>query len=160
VLSIVIGLLMGGWLLSKTAQPSAGPPPEASALNAVEADAPAHATPVNAATVKAVAVADAAVEDAGEPSLRLAIRTTGPCWVSAVADGERVVYRLMQADERTLVEAHEAITLRVGDAGTVAYSINGATGRPFGRDGEPITVRITSDNAESLYADSPSTVPG
>ena len=82
-----------------------------------------------------------------------------PCWVSAVADGERVVYRLMQPGERTLVEARSAITLRVGDAGAVAYSINGATGRPLGRNGEAVTVRITNDNLGSLSAEPASAMP-
>ena len=100
-----------------------------------------------------VAFTNAAVADIRAPSLRLELRTKGPCWVSAVADGERVVYRLMQPGERTLVEARVAITLRVGDAGAVAYSINGATGRPLGGNGEPITVRITTDNLGSLYAE-------
>jgi hypothetical protein len=99
------------------------------------------------------AFANVAIAEIRAPSLRLEIRTEGPCWVSAVADGERVVYRLMQPGERTLVEARVAITLRVGDAGTVAYSINGATGRPLGRNGEAVTVRITNDNVGSLYAD-------
>jgi hypothetical protein len=70
-----------------------------------------------------------------------------------VADGERVVYRLMQPGERTLVEARGAIRLRVGDAGNVAYSINGATGRPLGRNGEAVTVHITNENLGSLSAE-------
>jgi hypothetical protein len=91
--------------------------------------------------------------------LRLEIRLKGPCWVSAVADGERVVYRLMQPGERTLVEARRLITLRVGDAGAVAYSINGATGRPLGRHGEAVTVRITNENRGSLSAEPASAIP-
>ena len=100
-----------------------------------------------------VALAHGTLADSNAPSLRLEIRTKGRCWVSAVADGERAVYRLMQPGERTMVEAHVAITLRVGDAGTIAYSINGAPGRPLGRTGEAVTVRITNDNLGSLYAE-------
>jgi hypothetical protein len=51
------------------------------------------------------------------------------------------------------------ITLRVGDAGAVAYSINGATGRPLGRNGEVVTVRITNDNLGSLDAEPAKPVP-
>ena len=106
-----------------------------------------------------VAFANTAVADIHAPSLRLEIQATGVCWVSAVADGERVVYRLMQPGERTLVEARRVITLRVGDAGAVAYSINEATGRPLGRNGEPVTVRITDENLGSLSAEPPRAIP-
>jgi cytoskeletal protein RodZ len=101
-----------------------------------------------------VAVADAAVADL-PPSLRLEIHTTGVCWVYAVADGKRAVYRLMQPGERARVEARLLITLRVGDAGAVAFSINGTTGRPLGRTGEAVTVRITNENLGSLSAEPP-----
>jgi hypothetical protein len=106
-----------------------------------------------------VALANAAVSETGAPSLRLEIRLHRPCWVSAVADGERVVYRLMQPGERTLVEARSVITLRVGDAGAVAYSINEATGRPLGTNGEVVTVRITNENVESLSAEPATAIP-
>ncbi len=105
-----------------------------------------------------VAFAHTAVADIHAPSLRLETQATGVCWVSAVADGERVVYRLMQPGERTLVEARRVITLRVGDAGAVAYSINEATGRPLGRNGEAVTVRITNDNLGSLSAEPASAI--
>jgi hypothetical protein len=107
----------------------------------------------------AVALAAAAIIDIGAPSLRLEIRTTGPCWVSAVADGERAVYRLMQAGERAQVEAHNVIALRIGDAGALAYTVNGAPGRPLGRSGEAVTIRMTIDSLESLYAEPASGFP-
>jgi transcriptional regulator with XRE-family HTH domain len=85
------------------------------------------------------------------PALRLEIRLLGLCWVSAVADGEPVVYRLMQAGETAVVTAHDAIVLRVGDAGTFTYAINGVTGRPLGRSGEAVTVHITEESYRLLY---------
>jgi hypothetical protein len=101
----------------------------------------------------AMTLASGAAAEIGAPPLRLEIRTTGVCWVSAVADGERAVYRLMQAGERVHVAADRDIALRVGDAGAFAYSINDAAGRPLGRSGEAVTIHITIDNLESLYAD-------
>ena len=77
-----------------------------------------------------------------------------------MADGERVIYRLMQPGDRTLVEARSEITLRVGDAGVVAYAINGATGRRLGGDGEVVTVSITSETLGSLSAAPVSADPG
>jgi cytoskeletal protein RodZ len=153
VLATIVGILICGSLILERDQA----PDEVSdgrMLSAVEADHPDNTSQTdNSDGTEEVAFANAAVADIRAPSLRLEIRTKGPCWVSAVADGERVVYRLMQPGERTLVEARVAITLRVGDAGVVAYSINGATGRPLGRNGEAVTVRITKDNLGSLYAE-------
>lgn len=154
VLVTVGGILIGASVILKRGQGPHASPHERSTLNAVEADLPKETAPTDETdATEDVAFANATVSETGAQSLRLEIRLNGPCWVSAVADGERVVYRLMQPGERTLVEARSAITLRVGNAGTVAYSINGATGRPLGRNGEAVTVRITNDNLGSLYAE-------
>jgi cytoskeletal protein RodZ len=87
---------------------------------------------------------------AAAASLRLEMQFTAPCWVSARADGDVVVYRLMQTDERTVVEARHAIALRIGDADAVVYTINGSPGRPLGRSGQVVTLDITTDNYERL----------
>ncbi|OFW26844.1 MAG: hypothetical protein A3H97_15005 [Acidobacteria bacterium RIFCSPLOWO2_02_FULL_65_29] len=141
----LVGILIGGSLIFKRAQV----PQEASRgmLNTVGADLPKDSARTDESDgTEGVAFTKPAVAQISAPALRLEIRSNGPCWVSAVADGERVVYRLMQPGERTLVEARSAITLRVGDAGSVVYSINGARGRPLGRNGEAVTVHITHDN--------------
>jgi cytoskeletal protein RodZ len=153
VILAIVGILICGSLILDRGQV----PDEASdgrMLSAAEADLPDDTAQTDDSDgTEDVAFANAAVADIRAPSLRLELRTKGPCWVSAVADGERVVYRLMQPGERTLVEARVAITLRVGDAGAVGYSINGATGRPLGRNGEAVTVRITNDSLGRLYAE-------
>ena len=153
VMVTIVGILICGSLILERGQV----PDEASderMLSAVEADLTDDTEQTDDSDgTEEVAFANAAVADIRAPSLRLELRTKGPCWVSAVADGERVVYQLMQPGDRTLVEARVAITLRVGDAGAVGYSINGATGRPLGRNGEAVTVRITNDNLGSLYAE-------
>jgi cytoskeletal protein RodZ len=98
--------------------------------------------------------------DGVAPALRLDIRPTGLCWVSAVADGKVVIYRLMQPGEETTVEARQTVELRVGDAAAVAYWINGTKGRPLGGPGEAVTVHITEENRERLYAAPPAGAPG
>ena len=156
---------VGGILIGGSAILNRGPDPDASlvqepAPHAVEASLPDDTAPADEShAADAVALANAAATETSAQSLRLEIRLNGPCWVSAVADGERVIYRLMQSGERTVVEARGAITLRVGDAGTFAYSINGATGRPLGLNGEAVTVRITRDNLGSLYVQPESAIP-
>lgn len=153
VLVTTVGIVICGLLILQHGQVS-DRASDGRILTAVEADPPVNTAQTDASDgSQEVAFASGAAADIGAPSLRLEIQTKGPCWVSAVADGERVIYRLMRPGERTMVDARVMITLRVGDAGTVAYSINGATGRTLGGNGEPVTVRITNDNLESLYAE-------
>jgi cytoskeleton protein RodZ len=111
------------------------------------ADAGRRDAPAPALTQRPAVTESAGVDS---PRLRVEIRPTRSCWVSASADGESVVYRLLRRDEHTVVEAHDVITLKVGDAGAVAYSVNGAPGRPLGRSGEVVTVRITPDDVQPI----------
>lgn len=74
--------------------------------------------------------------------VRLEIRTSGPCWVAANADGQTVVYRLMLAGERHVIEARDQIVLRVGDPAAFSYRINDLPGRPLGPPGQPVTIHL------------------
>lgn len=87
-----------------------------------------------------------------EPRLLLAIDATGPCWISARADGRLVVFRLLEAGERVAVAANDEIVLRVGDPGQFRYTLNGSPGRALGDGGVPVTVRITEGNVQSFRA--------
>jgi hypothetical protein len=89
--------------------------------------------------------------------LRLEMQITGPCWIAAETDGDRVVYRLMVEGESVVLEAQHEITLRVGDAGAVAFWINGTAGRSLGRDGEVADLHVTPDNIDSLREDTVNT---
>jgi cytoskeletal protein RodZ len=160
VSAIGVGLMIGGLLFSNPAQNPQAPRTEKSILtDGDDPGLPVRATPVDlAAGEDDVAVTDAKVVAVDGPSLQLDIRAIRTCWVSAVADGERVAYRLMQAGDRVVIEAQESITLRIGDASAIDYSINGATGRRLGRSGEVITVRFTAANVDR-YADPRSALP-
>jgi len=70
----------------------------------------------------------------------------GPCWLAAAVDGRPRFARLLQAGESETIEAHDELVLRVGDPGTLVYSINGRAGRLVGEPGEPINIRITRSN--------------
>jgi cytoskeleton protein RodZ len=157
----IVGILIGGSLISQQGRIGQDDPEEPAARSPSEVPASEDAPQTDDSNAEeGVALATTSVAEITTPALRLEIRTTRPCWVSAVADGDRVVYRLMQGGERTLIDARGAITLRVGDAGAVAYSINGATGRPLGRDGEAVTVRIDRDTLSGLSANPIRPVPG
>lgn len=55
----------------------------------------------------------------------------------------------MQPGERATVDARDEILVRVGNAGALAYLINGEPGRQLGRLGEVVTVRITKGNYDT-----------
>ena len=110
-------------------------------------DAPTISNAVAAAPPGAPLGGPASLTAADTEGLQIELRPQAECWVSAVADGRLVIYRLMQAGEQATVDARDAVQLRVGDAGALTYSVNGAPGRPLGTSGEAVTVRITSDNS-------------
>ena len=78
--------------------------------------------------------------------LHFDIRAAGLCWLSASADGARVVNQLMQEGEQHALEIKQEAVLRVGDPSAFVFSINGIAGRSLGRAGEAVTVHITNDN--------------
>jgi cytoskeletal protein RodZ len=75
--------------------------------------------------------------------LQLAIEASRPCWVVLTVDGERVIYRLLQAGEHASAPVRERAVLHAGDAGALAVTINGRKQVPFGIAGEVRTVEIT-----------------
>lgn len=76
---------------------------------------------------------------------RFQIHAQGPCWVEAVVDGRKLVYRLMQPGERASIDPEHELVLRVGDPAAVTYFVDGAPGEPLGERGVPVTVRFTSE---------------
>ena len=80
-------------------------------------------------------------------TLQFVLQADEECWIEAVVDGRRAIYRLMQPGERATIESDDEIVLRVGDPGAVTYSVNGRPGEPLGRAGTPVTVRFTNQGA-------------
>jgi hypothetical protein len=108
-----------------------------------DATPPADQAPANDATH----AANVATE-----GLRIELKTTGPCWVSATADRSPVLARLLQAGESETIEAKDELVLRVGDPSTITVTINGELVRPLGRAGLPVTVQITRQNYKDFIA--------
>src|SRR5262245_7778410 len=81
-------------------------------------------------------------------ALHLDVKPSGDCWLSATADGQRVIYRLLTAGEHAQVDAHDEVVLLVGDPSTCSIDINGTGVRKLGAPGQPVTVRLTRDNVE------------
>lgn len=148
-LALIVALavvLYFGWV-----RPSESPTPMAT-------DAVVDAIDVDTTVTLENAVAPQRIGQPGEPSsaaaadskmLRIQLRPRADCWVSATADGRPVIYRLMHGGELETITALDEIVLRVGDAGALAYVVNGRAGRVLGPSGEAVTVRITSDDVNA-----------
>jgi cytoskeleton protein RodZ len=154
-----VGVLFCVWLVG-TLKIGRGGQPEAK-------DAPAVDRPIESVPTKTRGPAPT-VAGAAEPSrvaqtpavsdvlpLRLEIRVERRCWVSASADGKRVLFRVLAPGESSQIDARDAIDLRVGDAGALTFLINGAPGRALGASGEVVSVHITPENERTLRADAP-----
>ena len=83
-------------------------------------------------------------------ALQVRISVSEPCWVSAMADGSRVVHRLVEPGDEVDVDATSRITLRVGDAGALSWTVNGRAARRLGLPGEAVTVDITAATVDGL----------
>jgi cytoskeletal protein RodZ len=115
----------------------------------------AEAAPQEAAQagVGAPAAGDAArASNVADDVLRIELKTTGPCWVSATADRTPVLARLLQAGESETIAAKDEFVLRVGDPSTISVSLNGVALRPLGRKGVPVTLEINRENFRELLA--------
>ena len=150
----VIGVVSMRWggQTDRAAEFAAGTP------DLVQAPAsPVVSSPESSADRSLPATGTAGANDAGavaadgEP-LRIDLRPGAPCWVEATVDGRRVVYRLMSPGEQHAIEVHDEAVFRIGDAAAFAFSIDGALGRPLGRSGQPVTVRITKENYRTFLA--------
>jgi hypothetical protein len=86
----------------------------------------------------------------GPSDLVVSLTFQRPCWLSASADGTRVVYKTMEAGSTQVLQARHEITMRVGDAGAVAWTVNGRALAPIGAPGEVRTVVLTPGNAPTI----------
>ena len=120
--------------------------PKPQAANDVNPVAPA-ATTSKAETPVAT---NGTVATAQSSPLTLELQATGPCWVEATADGARVFGRLLDAGQRATITVRDDVMLRVGDPGTLAFTIDGAKGRQLGEAGHPVWVRLNRTNYKTF----------
>jgi len=92
----------------------------------------------------AAAIASASTDQSA--ALTVLLSAERQCWIRATIDGERVIERLLEADQELVVTARESVLLRVGDAGALSTTINGKRAQRFGGPGEVITRQITRQN--------------
>jgi cytoskeleton protein RodZ len=87
--------------------------------------------------------------------LAIVLRADRECWVTATADGSRVLYQLLPAGTEHAIRASREIAIRAGDAGALRVSVNGREAGLLGRDGEVRSVRLTPGTAPGFGAQGP-----
>lgn len=124
-------------------------PAEAPEAGAVGTTGPAPAAPApdaRPAMHVATPAAPAPAAAAADPfPLVVVLEADGRSWITATTDGSRRLYRIMRPGERETLRAADTIVVRVGDAGAMRWSVNGAAPQVMGRPGE---VRTESVQAE------------
>jgi cytoskeletal protein RodZ len=88
--------------------------------------------------------------------LVLDLQARQSCWVAVQADGVKVMDRVLAEGESQTLSARDEIVLSVGNAGGLAYKLNGKPGVMLGREGEVRrNIVITRQSVPSLLSDGP-----
>ena len=125
--------------------------PAASAGSSAPAPEPARPAATSSAVAPTTARGSVVAQNPSD-RVTVAVVATGPCWVSAIVDGERVVAREFQTGERLAFEVGRSVVLTAGDAAALSVTINGEEARPLGGSGQVVTVRVTPTNFKEYLA--------
>lgn len=139
MIALAIVLFVVSFTMNRTDDSSAPPAQPPGAIGTGGESTVSDEAPIDRGNDDRTAPADAT-------PLHLEVRPSGPLWLEATADGNRIVYRLIGADERVTLDAHTELRLRIGDAAAFTYAINGRAGRPLGRAGKVVTLTLTPAN--------------
>jgi cytoskeleton protein RodZ len=82
--------------------------------------------------------------------LVVVLTPTGTCWVTASTDGQRVIHRLLLPGAVETLRADRDMTILVGDADAMTWTVNGRRVGTMGRSREVRTVRVTPETAASI----------
>ena len=145
IAGIVVYLTASGRLMprSRPTEPGAARP---EATSASETPVPADPTPTPSPSPAATRTPQAS------DRLTVALTATRPCWLSATADGQLRIERLLEAGERQTLEVRRELVIKAGDAAAIAMTINGAAAKPLGKEGEVVTAHVTLANFKSFLA--------
>jgi cytoskeleton protein RodZ len=154
VLAVVVIAIIALSIRNYSAVHARATAPPTPAVGTAGSTSPQTAPPSVAGTVGSTPATPAAAALPAPPDhLHLTIVPTGLCWVRATVDGKPVVAALLKAGERSEVDAPSDITLRIGEPGTFAFTINGSPARLPARAGQPATVHLTKENYRTFLTD-------
>lgn len=118
----------------------------------VETQAPAAApapAPVEAPAAPPVAqVASPTPDPAG---VWIEVTASSDCWMRVTTDGVQAMERVFTRGERQRFDATKEITLQVGSAGAISWTVNGRPARALGRVGDVRTVTVSAATAAEFY---------
>jgi cytoskeletal protein RodZ len=140
------------WLKSSRKAPTAAEITRADAVAAKQAPAAAvSAPPAEAGPTTperpAQAVSGTITTDSSSGSLNIALTAEEPTWVRATANGKVVFSGVIQPNETRALSAGETVTLRIGNAGGLAISLNGKSIPAVGPKGQVRIVQLSRDGA-------------
>ncbi len=78
----------------------------------------------------------AAAQPDAQGGLVLTLTSRQSCWVAVLADGVKVMDRVMNQGEAQTITAKGEMVLSVGNAGGITFTLNGRPGVSLGREGE------------------------
>lgn len=105
---------------------ASAPTPAASAPASTFAPDPVYPPPTTAP----------ALQPTDSQGLVLTLNSRQSCWVAVLADGVKVIDRVMNEGEAQTVTAKGEMVLSVGNAGGITFTLNGRPGISLGREGE------------------------
>jgi cytoskeletal protein RodZ len=121
-----------------------------SPANPAKAEGQAPAPSPASSQESAAAAASRTAPPAPAAPLSLAFSVSRSCWVTAKADGQRTIYRILQAGDKETINAEREIAIRFGDAGAVTWTINGRQGESLGPSGAVRDMHITPENVATV----------
>ena len=127
---------------------SAVEPPQPAVAGTTGTVPAATAAAAPAAAVPAATDQGAVVPSPGD--LVVSMTFERPCWLTASADGTRIVYKTMEPGSTQVLKASREIAIRVGDAGAVAWTVNGRAQAPLGGPGKVRNVVLTPGSAPAI----------
>jgi len=83
-----------------------------------------------------------------QTGLRVEVKASGRSWLRVLADGEKVFEGFLLSGETRSWEAIGEITLRVGNAGAIAISVNDSSFTPMGKPGQVVEQTFSSSSQQ------------
>jgi len=145
--------------------PAPAPEPSLDSARSAAADAPAtSAQPSTAMETRApdppaTKVSGTVTADDATGALRIALTAEEPTWVRATAHGKVVFSGIIQAKETKDLSAPDTVTLRIGNAGAIAISLNGKAIPSVGPRGQVRVVQLSPDGAVQVVTAPPKPQP-
>jgi hypothetical protein len=146
--AVLVGTI---WWMRSDNEPAAT---EAAARSTAPVSAPAApaTVPPPASSTPPSSPAVAADTSAPASALSLLVEARRSSWLRTTVDGKSDGGRMLAQGETVRLNAQQAVSLRVGDAGAVFVAVNNGQAAPLGRDGQVVTRQFVVEAADRQAA--------